>query len=223
MTNTFEAPKDQVRAPSRRRRSNARPGCWKVDRMLARIPRLRRRTEAALWFALLVVWLMALLVRQYVMGSSACATGTIRYGQAEWSWLPPGTECHYVVERAAFTERPRPWATVLPTILVCWGLALFRWRPVFEDEAVEPPEGPALVSEADVERRALLETLAALPENIHEVVDLVMTDDQAERAVQRRMGCSPAGAEYVVSLLRFLSPQRQEAVRTELADRWPDN
>jgi hypothetical protein len=184
---------------------------------------LRRRTEAILWCVLLAVWIAALFIRHRILGSDSCANGTIQYGQADWSWLPPGTECHYVVDGEAFTERPRPWTAVLPTILICWGLALFRWRPVYEDVDVEPPPGTPRVTAADVERRALTETLAALPEHIHEVVDLVMANDEPTREVQQRLRCAPAGAEYVVSLLHFLSPRRQESVRVELAERWPDS
>lgn len=185
---------------------------------------LRRRTEVVLWCALFAVWIAALLIRHHLLGATECRLGgSSLYGTQTWSWFPPGTECTYVLEDLgiSYTTGPDPWAYVLPTILAVWGLALFRWRPLMVEESVEPPEGSQTVSDADVERRELLQTLASLPDGIHEVVDLVMANDHPEREVQERLGCNRAGAEYVVStLLHWLTPRRQENIRVELAERW---
>lgn len=91
-----------------------------------------RRTIGWLLWGTVAVGLAAVLVVEAVLlGPTSCelAAGLSIYGDASWSWLPPGVACHWELELAAgapivVTSGPS-WARIgMLLLLAGWAAAL---------------------------------------------------------------------------------------------------
>ena len=94
--------------------------------------RIRRLfVPSVLWLLAFVGYVAVLKVRHHVEGALSCelVAGSSYYGEARWSWLPPGTTCTYTVganDDLTFTTGPAPWAYVRPTLLAFWAVSIGR-------------------------------------------------------------------------------------------------
>ena len=87
------------------------------------------------WSAAVAVPVGVLVVEALLLGPTACelAAGSSVYGDATWSWLPPGVACRWELEvggdtSTVVTSGPS-WARVgMLLLLVGWGAAI-RHRP----------------------------------------------------------------------------------------------
>jgi hypothetical protein len=86
------------------------------------------------WSAAAAALVGVLVVEALLLGPTSCelAAGSSIYGDATWSWLPPGVACRWELEvggdTTVITSAPS-WARVgMLLLLAGWGAAL-RHRP----------------------------------------------------------------------------------------------
>jgi hypothetical protein len=92
--------------------------------------RFRRlpRPGVAVWLLVALCWVLLLVAEKLTTDSLACelVPNSSIYGQADWSWLPPGKSCTWTGNvhgaEVTFTEGPDSHLLVIALGLVCTAL-----------------------------------------------------------------------------------------------------
>lgn len=88
------------------------------------------------WILTALAWLLLVVAEKLASGPTSCplsAQDSI-YGQAEWSWLPPGTKCTWTAtvqgSEITFTQGPSSYLLYIGVGLVTTAAAFFLGRKI---------------------------------------------------------------------------------------------
>ena len=101
----------------------------------------RFRISVVIWAVALAGWISILALTRVTMGSTSCelTEGHSIYGEASWSWMPPGVHCVWPKSETGFDiriEEPPPVARLgIAIAFLLWGITLVLLRPRSADAA----------------------------------------------------------------------------------------